>query len=570
MKKDETKNNLHELFQENNKIFARFRNINIALFLFISIIMAVGIFVAFQNITNQISTTYAKLHTINTSRALSSYLKREIALMEKVANSKAIINWFADETNYKNKIKAHEEITHLIHMLFSDNVYIGIDKSLHEYTVEHNSTINDMKPLYKLDPNYFDDAWYFKCAASNENYTLNVDIDKVKKRKRVWLNCKVYQNNTLLGILCTGLNFSKIVEEILSQYNTNKIRGLIIDGNGIVRMDSNFGEGDEFLNYEDKISIDSIISDSKFHNAVKTHIDNIKGYFKFTNEPVTVELSTGSYRYVTIAPLEGTDWSLITIHNSSSLFNITKLFPLFIIMLAFFVVYVLVSYIANYQIIFVPLNQLIDSLSQLGKSNDNHIYGVERNDEFGFISNTIQELFIKGHYDALTGLYNRRFMEENLQSLMDSISDNDKLSILIADVDFFKQFNDKYGHGMGDSCLKSIAKALTKVITRTDDIVARYGGEEFVVILPDTDKDGALVVASKLLKNVQKLNIPHEFNTGAGGCVTISIGVTTGNITSKQKWEDYLKKADDALYLSKQNGRNQFTFLAFESEDNDS
>jgi diguanylate cyclase (GGDEF)-like protein len=201
-------------------------------------------------------------------------------------------------------------------------------------------------------------------------------------------------------------------------------------------------------------------------------------------------------------------------------------------------------------------------LSRLKKRSNENIYGIERNDEFGIISNIIQDLFINGHRDGLTGLYNRRFMEENLQEIIGSLSrSKGRLSLFIIDVDFFKKYNDKYGHDMGDTCLKQLANVLTNVITRTDDIVARYGGEEFVVILPNTDRPGAEVVANRLLKSVRELKIPHENNIVEH--ITVSIGITTGDVVYTQKWENYLKQADQALYLSKQSGRDKFSFLPF-------
>jgi len=177
----------------------------------------------------------------------------------------------------------------------------------------------------------------------------------------------------------------------------------------------------------------------------------------------------------------------------------------------------------------------------------------------------ISELTSVVHYDGLTGIYNRRYMEENLISIIKLMSrSGGKLSVLMMDIDFFKKYNDTYGHSQGDDCLKDVAVAIAGAISRSEDFVARYGGEEFAVILPNTDAKGAQDIAAKINSTVQALNILHEKNEAAG-CVTVSIGVTTGDVEPGQKGEDYIKRADEALYMSKNNGRNQYTYLDFKA-----
>ena len=177
----------------------------------------------------------------------------------------------------------------------------------------------------------------------------------------------------------------------------------------------------------------------------------------------------------------------------------------------------------------------------------------------------INELTSIVHYDVLTGIYNRRFMEENLKRIIKMVSrSGGMLSVLMLDIDFFKRYNDTYGHSMGDTCLKSVAEAVTGTLSRAEDFVARYGGEEFAVVLPHSDASGAKMIAEKIILSVQALNIPHEKNDAAS-CVTISIGITTGDVMHGQNYKDYLKRADEALYMSKDNGRNQYTYIDFET-----
>ena len=169
----------------------------------------------------------------------------------------------------------------------------------------------------------------------------------------------------------------------------------------------------------------------------------------------------------------------------------------------------------------------------------------------------------KVYIDPLTELYNRRFLEDSLNRItLSLLRSGGVLSVMMIDIDYFKNYNDTYGHGEGDTCLKVVAETIDKTLLRPDDFVARYGGEEFTVILPHTDKSGARFIAERILKSVSDRNIPHE-NSEVAKYVTVSIGLTTINSKYSQNGDDYLKQADKALYQSKQNGRNKYTFLEF-------
>jgi len=174
----------------------------------------------------------------------------------------------------------------------------------------------------------------------------------------------------------------------------------------------------------------------------------------------------------------------------------------------------------------------------------------------------------KVHFDALTGIYNRRFMDDNLKRVIKSLSRNNGiLSVMMLDIDFFKKYNDTYGHKMGDTCLKAVAKALSQT-ARIDDCVIRYGGEEFVILLPNTDETNAGIIAARLLKSVSSLCIPH-INSDILDYVTISIGATTVRVKPNHQYMDYIERADEALYMSKDGGRNRYTHLKYNDQEGD-
>jgi diguanylate cyclase (GGDEF)-like protein len=159
-------------------------------------------------------------------------------------------------------------------------------------------------------------------------------------------------------------------------------------------------------------------------------------------------------------------------------------------------------------------------------------------------------------YDDLTGLANRRNFDETLERQFKLARRNKKpITLLICDIDFFKVYNDTYGHQQGDDCLAKVAKVIGSAPDRPTDKACRYGGEEFTVILPETNLEGGLLVAEKIRQAVFDKKLKHE-NSKIAPCVTLSIGLAT--YTGQfQNGEEILKAADDALYRAKQNGRNR-------------
>ncbi len=160
--------------------------------------------------------------------------------------------------------------------------------------------------------------------------------------------------------------------------------------------------------------------------------------------------------------------------------------------------------------------------------------------------------------DGLTGIPNRRHFDERAALEWQRTQRNDThLALIMMDIDHFKKYNDGYGHGAGDECLKRVAQALVHSCDRAMDLVARYGGEEFVALLPETDHQGALYLAEKMRCAVEALAIPHDFSSTAKN-VTLSIGVAVhGGGSSKTSLEQLQRCADQALYHAKHQGRNQ-------------
>lgn len=167
------------------------------------------------------------------------------------------------------------------------------------------------------------------------------------------------------------------------------------------------------------------------------------------------------------------------------------------------------------------------------------------------------ELSLLAQIDGLSGLANRRYFDQIfLQEWMRSLREKTSLSVIFIDIDYFKFYNDTYGHLAGDECIKKVSLALCSAVVRPADLVARYGGEEFIVLLPSTGLHGAIHIAEKILKIVDKAAIPHQGSLVAKN-ISVSIGVASCIPLKSMQAEDLIKAADSALYQAKFKGRHQ-------------
>ena len=166
-----------------------------------------------------------------------------------------------------------------------------------------------------------------------------------------------------------------------------------------------------------------------------------------------------------------------------------------------------------------------------------------------------QQLQLMSITDPLTNVHNRRFFDQTMQSeMLRSMRNQQPLSLLIIDIDHFKQVNDTYGHQAGDEVLKVVAQAIEGLIHRSGDVLARYGGEEFVLILPNTPIEGAIQLAQKITMAVPKIRfeaIDEQL------VIQVSIGLFGAVATAQSHYEQWIRNADDALYKAKAGGRNQ-------------
>ncbi len=161
-------------------------------------------------------------------------------------------------------------------------------------------------------------------------------------------------------------------------------------------------------------------------------------------------------------------------------------------------------------------------------------------------------------YDGLTNIKNRRFFDESFERIYNkSRRDSSNFALIMIDIDYFKPYNDNYGHGQGDVALKKVANSLQNSLKRANDLVARYGGEEFVVLIQDIDEQGLEKIAKNILESINNLQITHEYSK-ISSHLTISMGIAYYNSNNDIPKLKILMEADENLYKVKNSGKNNF------------
>lgn len=213
----------------------------------------------------------------------------------------------------------------------------------------------------------------------------------------------------------------------------------------------------------------------------------------------------------------------------------------------------------------VKLPDKIEMLARMRYHSESYIRMLQRDDAFSALSVSQRKLAASNlrlqqltMLDALTSIANRRQFEEAVTiEWRRAIRDKTSLSIVMADVDHFKNCNDHYGHQHGDEVLRQVARTMENSVKRPADLTARYGGEEFIILLPNTSKEGAIKVAERLRSEVEALHLEHA-GSAVSPWVTISLGVATINPGIDDRGHQSLvREADRALYQAKKQGRNR-------------
>ena len=337
--------------KQKNRIAARSRITITILLVLILVTMAVISVVLINGINDKSARNLVRAYSIEASEGFYSYISEGLTLARKAAVSRAISGWIIDPYDELKKAAAFNEMMDYTGILENVQLNIVIDRSIDEYRVMEESVLEDFVSFSRLDRLNADDAWYFECAASDNEYTLNVDIDSITRTWRLWINHKIMTEGNFAGVVSYGLQIPDVFLKVFSHDN-NSIRGYIIDKDGIIRLDST-----AYGNYwtENKRNIRVENNDSTFTVSLNSYLERMDAFFNNNSEaegnpnpnesmrqyPDIVRLAKGPYKYAAIDPIKNADWSVLVFYNPRTLSSMARLLPFVIIMAVALLLYVI-------------------------------------------------------------------------------------------------------------------------------------------------------------------------------------------------------------------------------------
>ena len=378
-------NGVRDKPRRGSRIAARVRNLSMIL-LFLVLVLIIALAAVFvTDVTNRASKDLAFFYSLEAVNIFSMYTSQDLALVQKVATSKAVTEWFSDESDPEKRAAAFIEMMDYKSLFSNAELYFVINDSLNEFSITSMS-FADFVPFNTLSPDVPYDSWYFNLASSDKPYDLHIDLDKVSNEWRMWINHKVMYHNELVGVFCSGLKMDALVDLMFARHNENNVEGFVIDSQGLIQMRSGHTE---YTEAAQPVYIYSIIDDPSFDKYMNLYLDGIDGYFTTDAHPEVIVLSKGQYGYASIAPLINTDWMVVTFYVGDSLFAASTLLPLVIVLVSVFILHALASGAITRRFVLKPLHSLTASVSE-AQDNETAIYGEEREDEIGELAQTIK------------------------------------------------------------------------------------------------------------------------------------------------------------------------------------
>ena len=371
---------------QKSRIAIRVRNMNIILLALVLLLITAMVAVITHGINNDNARNLSRSHAIEAAKLFYSYISEDLTLVRKASYSKAITDWCADEGNEAKKALAFDEMMDYIAILQQARLYLGINKSRNEYTIERHAGLKDFVPVAKLDQSAPDDAWYFECISSENEYAINIGIDRFYYTWYLWINHRIISDGNLTGVFCSGLRIPDMYREMFGNYDEKNTRGYVIDKHGVVQLSSTTSG---IYSKESKSRIREENDDPAFAEALHSYLGKIDCFFSPHSPIEVIKLAKGPSEYVSIAPIAGSDWSVVVFYDSNFLSSIAYLLPLLIVMLVALFLYGVGRNALITALIFSPLDRLTRDVSEGNYGNS--IFGSDRDDEIGELARTIRD-----------------------------------------------------------------------------------------------------------------------------------------------------------------------------------
>lgn len=348
----------------------------LTLMIVLNLILSIG---QIHRITETISDQYAKMYSYNIASSVHSHLIKEIALSEKMATSSALINWIRSEYDTELKEIAKAEYRTFMNLMSSQNLFLAIDSSKNLYYPHVHEQDVVLVPVTQVTPSNDLDRWYWDARDSNKEYLLNVDEDRILESYRVWINVPITYENQILGVIGTGLPFSKFLSDTDFQNAETNSVSLIFNHSGKILLD---GSTPNPFN-SNWHSIYTLSSDSEFNNLLNAFIDSGEKQFQ-------VKIKNDAFSSVAIQSIENTEWYVATLYSQSAFYSANNLFVflfsgLFTIVIILFIINIFIN-----RTFVKPFMLLKESINLKSLFWDESLYGFEKTDEFGELAHSIQ------------------------------------------------------------------------------------------------------------------------------------------------------------------------------------
>ena len=370
-----------------SKIVTRVRNINMGLFLLVFVLITTMAFFMVMGISDKASENLAFFYSLEAVDKFNLYIGQDLALVQSVARSKALTEWFADEKSLVKRAEAYREMTDGVAFLNSSELYFGINESQNEYFLKEGATFNSLVPFGTMNPYDIRNKWYYNLYHSEKEYQFNIDIDKYTNEWHIWVNHKVTKDDEVVGIFCSGLSIEPLLQSMFSRYDETNVQGFVVNKEGVIQLAGNYYK--HIVDGKER-HIQDEIQDPAFNSFINSYLEGIDHYFGSSEKPEVVKISKGLFRFASVAPIANSDWLVVTFFNSNSLFSPASLLPLIFVMISALLIYTLASTAMTRHFVLLPLNKLIVSFSKTSGENTT-FFGMERDDEIGDLSRTIKE-----------------------------------------------------------------------------------------------------------------------------------------------------------------------------------